>query len=195
VLSIGVAPAATFTAQRSILLAVIGCFGGPGHDGEGLESICGVGYSPDTPTPGVVIAPMSRLISVGAVGLQVVNALGNGALADVYVRPSFDGVLETLVATAVVPGAAAPFPPNGVFAAAELGSPAAGGVRASVVPGPMTQEIVLGDAMDNGGVRGTDFANGRNVALVLTGPAPGSASGWWNDFSVVALDTDPELSD
>ena len=127
------------------------------------------------------------------VGFQVVNALGHGATADVYVRPSFDGALEALVASAVVSGAAAPFPPSNVFTVAELGSPAAGSVRVNAGPGQMSGEVVLGDAMTNGGLRSIDFANGQNVALVLTGPAPGSATGsWWNESSVVAVDTDPD---
>lgn len=193
VLSLGVVPEGTFAAPRSLLLAVAGCFGGEGHETGGVESICGFGYTPETPTPSVVFAPLSRFPLESAIGLQGVNAVSSRHTLDVFVRPSFDGVPEKTIATSVAHGAAAPFPPNFSLTASELGSPVSSIVRFAV-PGVMnsTVEVSIGDASENGGIDSAAFANGNNVVFIAVGPAPGTQSGaWWNDFTVIAIEASP----
>lgn len=191
-LSLGVTPTSTFTMPRSLLLAVNGCFGGETHDGKDLEPICGPGYTPDTPTPGVVVAPLSRFTTPTTIGFQVVNALSSRSTVDGFVRPSFDGVLESPISYMVVSGAALPFPPSTLLTASELGSIEAAVARISVVGSQASEEITLGAAIENGGVSSAVFANGRNVALVAVGPSPTSpVEPWANDFTVVVVDPDP----
>jgi hypothetical protein len=193
VLSLGIAPAATFTQPRSTLLAVTGCFGGETHDGDDLEDICGPSYMPDSPTPGVVFAPLSRIGSGAGVGLQVVNATGAIDTIAIYFRSAIDGTLEQSVAQEVVPGAAAPFPPNTALSASELGGPSSATLRAIIDLLPADESIVsLGDAMNAGGISAGDFVNGGNVVLIAVGPSPGApTNSWWNPFAVVAVVADP----
>ncbi len=192
-LSLGLAPADTFTKGRHLLLAVTGCFGGLSHDGEALEDICGASYSPTSPTPSVVFAPLSRLTDPSAVGLQLVNATGAGRSLDFFLTPSLAGALELSIVTGVVPGAASPFPPSNLLSSVELVGPSAAGLRATVsAVASLSHESLLGDAMTGGDVDATAFSNGKNVAIVAVGPSPGSASGaWWNPFAFVAVAATP----
>ncbi|NUP06250.1 MAG: hypothetical protein HOW73_09345 [Polyangiaceae bacterium] len=192
VLSIGATPVSSFTMPRSLVLVVTGCFGGVDHDGEDLDAICGEGYSPATPTPNVVIAPLSRLADPGAVSIQVVNALSSGRVLDAYVRPGFDGVAEVPVAILVAPGAVAPFPPFTGFSAAELGTISQALARFALMGQPGGNETNLTVALENGGIDAAAFSNGKNVALVGVGPFPGAPIGqWWNDFALIALEPEP----
>ena len=193
VLSLGVAPASTFTAPRSTLLAVTGCFGGETHDGDDLEDICGPSYTPDSPTPSVVFAPLSRIGSGAGVGLQVVNATGALDSIAIYFRSAIEDTLEQVVAVEVVPGAAAPFPPNTALSASELGGPSSATLRAIIDMLAASEDIVsLGDAMEGGGITAGDFVNGGNIALIAVGPSPGApTNSWWNPFAVVAVVADP----
>lgn len=193
VLSLGVAPASTFTQPRSTLLAVTGCFGGATHDGDQLEDICGPSYTPDSPTPGVVFAPLSRIGSGSGVGLQVVNATGALDTIAIYFRSAIDGTLEQSVAQQVVPGAATPFPPNTALSASELGGPSSASLRGIVDLMPDSESIVsLGDAMEGGSISAGDFVNGGNIAFIAVGPSPGApTNSWWNPFAVVAVLADP----
>ncbi len=193
VLSLGIAPASTFTQPRSTLLAVTGCFGGETHTGDELEAICGPSYAPDSPTPGVVFAPLSRIGSGAGVGLQVVNATGALDTIAIYFRSAIDGALEQSVAQQVVPGAATPFPPNTALSASELGGPSSATLRAIVDLVPASESIVsLGDAMNGGAISAGDFVNGGNIALIAVGPSPGApTNSWWNPFAVVAVLADP----
>ena len=193
VISLGVAPATAFSQPRSTLLAVTGCFGGETHDGDDLEDICGASYLPDSPTPGVVFAPLSRIGSGSGVGLQVVNATGAQDTIGIYFRSAIEGTLEQSVAQQVVPGAATPFPPNTALSASELGGPSSATLRAIIDLLPDDESIVsLGDAMSAGGVTAGDFVNGGNIALVAVGPSPGApTNSWWNPFTVVAVLADP----
>lgn len=192
VLSIGVLPASATTMPRSLLFAVTGCFGGEDNTADDTDPICGPGYSPDTPTPGVVIAPLSRFTEDTAVGIQIVNALGSHEIVDGFMTPGFAGVQESVIAIEIASGAVAPFPPSTVFSASSLGSAADADVRIVSFNGlPSDGAFSVGEAMQNGGLDGTAFGNGQNVALVVVGPSPGLGVGWWNDFAVVAVDTDP----
>jgi len=192
VLSLGVVPGSTFLEPRSLLVAVTGCFGGETHDGKALEAVCGPGYGPDNPTPGVVFAPLSRITSGLAVGLQVINATAAFDSIDVYARSSIDGMLEQPVAQMVVPGAAAPFPPSTAFSSMELAGPSTATLRSVVSNTTNQTELVLGDAMENGGVTAGDFINGKNIVLVAVGPSPGAALPTWSNlFAFVALRADP----
>lgn len=189
VLSIGVLPASATTMPRSLLFALTGCFGGEEHTADDSDPICGPGYSPETPTPGVVIAPLSRLTEETALGIQIVNALGSRELVDGFMTPGFSGVQESVIAIDIASGAVAPFPPSTVFSASSLGSAADANVRIVSFNGlPSDGTFSVGEAMANGGLDGTAFANGKNVALIAVGPSPGLGVGWWNDFAVVAVD-------
>lgn len=191
-LSLGAVPASSLTAPRSLALVVTGCFGGEGHDDPGAEQACGPGYSALTPTPSIVLAPLSRVIDGSAVGLQVLNATAGAAVIDGYLQPSFDGVSFVAIASLVVSGQAAPFPPTTALSASELGTASLAKLRIVTAGLGASSELSLGDAMVAGGVDAADLANGQNVALVAVGAAPGApALAWSNGLAVVAVDSDP----
>jgi hypothetical protein len=192
VLSLGVTPVASLTSPRSFALVVSGCFGGEGHDDVSAELLCGSGYTSLSPTPSIVLAPLSRVTAPTAIGLQILNATAGGASIDGQLQPSFDGVPFVPLASLVVPGQAAPFPPNTSVSAAELGIASEALVRLGSASSIAGVELDLGDAMAAGGIDGADLANGENVALVAVGAAPGApALAWSNGLALVAVDADP----
>ena len=192
VLSLGVTPVASLTSPRSFALVVSGCFGGDGHDDVSAELLCGSGYTSLSPTPSIVLAPLSRVTAPTGIGLQLLNATTGGSSLDGAIKPSFDGVSFMPIASLVVSGQAAPFPPNTSISASELGVPSEALVRLVAGSAIATVELPLGDAMAAGGIDGADLANGENVALVAVGAAPGApALAWSNGLALVAVDADP----
>ncbi len=192
VVSLGVVPRAVLDAQRSLLVVPTGCLGGPGHDHESATAVCGIGYTPDTPTPNVVFAPMSRYLDGTAIGLQVVHALsGTTQSVDVGLVPF--GGSERKVGKDVTFGEISPFPPSTLLSASDLEGLTGVAVRTYLLPsGGLAEESVLADAAANGGLSPEDFKNGTNVVLLVVGPTPGVPAGpWWSGVQYVALRADP----
>lgn len=191
--SMGVLPASTLAAPRSLLLGPIGCLGGPGHEDPNGEAICGKGYTKDDPTVTLLVAPLSRITLPTRVAFQGVNATTAMKKADFYLRPSFDGSMDRGVVSALSSGGVGPFPPYTGLGAADLGS--VGGADVGVAPTPSGTPAVrakLADAYAAAGLSSADVLNGRGFAIVAVGPTPGLAKGtWWNDPAFVAVAVDP----
>jgi hypothetical protein len=190
--SLGVVPREALDMQRSLLLVPTGCFAF-GHEDPLLEEICGEAYTADTPSPNVVLAPMSRVVDFGSIGLQAVHAIGGTPLEiDTGVVPTLTPS-ERTIGDDVTFGEVSPFPPNTALSASELEGPSSAVIRTYLAPGGViSAEILLGSAMTNGGITAEDFKNGTNVVLLGIGPTPGTPGGsWWNEFTYVALRADP----
>jgi len=193
--SLGVLPAATFDEQKSLLLVTTGCLGGPGHTDEALqESVCGFGYSEQTPTASLLGGFMSRLSEGGTqLPLQFVHASLGLADAVMRLRPGIEGAVAPYLVTQWSYGAIAPFPPSLEYATAELvdlslvelhvylsGEPE----PISVVPWPA--------AFANSVLSLDDVTDGSGLVFVAVGPDPTVAEGsWWNGFSYAVLPADP----
>jgi len=189
--TLGVIPRTVLDMQRSLLFVPTGCFA-LGHDDPMTELVCGEAYTPDTPTPNVVVAPMSRVVDFGAIGLQGVHAIsGTTELVDIDVVP-FGGA-ERTIGDDVTFGEIAPFPPFAGLSGLDLEGPASAMIRTYLYPGGViSAENLLGDAMANGGIGPEVFKNGTNVVLLSVGPTPGVSGGsWWSEFTYVALRADP----
>jgi hypothetical protein len=191
VLSLGVLPAETATRPRSLLFVPNGCLGGLDHEDANDDLVCGLGYAPDLPTPGLAVAPISRVKNPERVGLQAVHASPTGPL-DVYVTPVFDGAAPSLMASGVVSGQAAPFPPFAPFSIADLGGGTGPRLTTHLAGMAMPlDDATFGDALGRGGLVTADVANGKNVAFVGVGAQPGLAVGaWWHAFTWVAVRPD-----
>lgn len=190
-ISLGVLPASTFLAKRSLLLAVGGCFGGVGNDDPNAEEVCGLGYTSDTPTPTVTIAPLSRLPSTG-IGFQAVHAgLGEGNLAT-YVQPGTTEGTPVVLSTSVAPGQAAPFPPNDTLTKSTFGAPSSASFLTAPESGATMQlETPLAGPLSRGNASDADFADGKNLAFVIVGAGPEAPSGFWHPLDVVVVKADP----
>lgn len=189
--SLGVAPRSAIDMPRSLLLVPTGCLA-PGHDDPLATQVCGETYTADTPTPNVVLAPMSRVLDFDAIGFQAVHAISGTSLeVDVGVVPM--GGSERTVGDDVTFGEISPFPPNRSLTGTQLEGPSAALLRTYIDPGgTVNAEILLGEAMTNGSLEADAFKSGTNVVLVAVGPTPGTAKGsFWNEFTFVALRSDP----
>jgi len=194
VTSLGVLPADTLTAKRSLLLAPMGCIGGPTHTDANQEAVCGKGYTPDNPTVTLLAGPLSRLDDPARIALQAVNATTVVTKADIYFRPGFDGLSDNLLESKLSSGGVGPFPPYTGLTAASIGSVATAeiGIAPNPSSAPLANKKKLSDALANAGLVSTDLLNGKGFALVACGASPAVGSGsWWNDFAFVAVSTDP----
>lgn len=191
--SLGVLPASTLTAKRSLLLTPMGCLGGATHVDTNQEAICGKGYTPQTPTITLSAAPLSRLADPAHLAFQAVNATTALKKADFYLRPSFDGSPDHPVVVGLPSGAAGPFPPYTQLGAADLGS--VGGSDVGIASDPSSSPQVrkkLVDAFAAAGLASIDVLNGKGFALVAVGASPSVGMGsWWNDLAFVAVSADP----
>ena len=168
--SLGVIPQTVLASDRSLLLATTGCLGGAGHDAPGATGGCGMGYSSQTPTPGVVLLAMSRITDATHVSLQVVNASAVLSTTDVRLRPNVLSPTELNVAPSLVPGAIAPEPPFAALTLAQYG--ALGGVQIKTYsPGSSsaTSTTALGDVLGESSVGTAGFVNGAELVLVAVG--------------------------
>jgi hypothetical protein len=189
---LGVFPQSTFLAPRSLLFAPIGCIV-EGHTDEAAPSVCGPFYTPDEPALGATVAVLSRLTNQERVSFQAVHAASPSFSLDLAVRPSFDGAEPVVIATNLQPGSIAPAPAFAPIGTAELGSTAGATALGLVTGSPQTMiEQSMASVLAAGGLDGGALANGRGVALVAIGAAPGApALGWHEGFRVLALPPNP----
>lgn len=189
---LGVFPESTFLAPRSLLFAPTGCIV-EGHTDEATASVCGALYAPDEPALGATVAVLSRLTNEERVSFQAVHAASPSFSLDLAVRPSFDGAGAIVIAAELDPGSIAPAPAFAPIGTAELGSTAGATVLGLVTGSPQsTIEQSMASALSAGGLDGGALANGRGVALVALGAAPGAqALGWHEGFRILAVRPDP----
>ena len=190
----GVLPAGTTTAPRSLLFAPIGCVGEPSHDAPANDLVCGKGYTPDTPTLGLVAGALSRVKSNAHVSLQGVNATTVFDKIDVYFRPGFDGFQDQLLVEKLAAGSIGPFPPSNKIDFSEIGNTNEAQVGASKTPSAMASaRLSFIDALAAGGISPSDVSNGKGFAIVAVGADPAAGAGdWWNPLTFVVVPTDPE---
>jgi len=188
-----VLPGSVFSAQKSLLLVPMGCLGGAGHEDPSAPLACGQGYSPATPTAGLVALSMSRITREGHVSLQVVNASAALSPSDVRLLPGFDGATEWFVAKGVSTGAIAPIPPFAELPLAGLGSLDAATIKTYPAnQGTATGAVTLSQVFANGGLSKGDVAEGKGYVLVAVGGYPGLAPGaFWHSFTFVMVRSDP----
>jgi hypothetical protein len=189
---LGVFPEDGFLAPRSLLLAPTGCIV-EGHSGEGTASVCGPLYTPEEPALGATIAVLSRVTNEERVSFQAVHAASPSFTLDLAVRPSFDGTTPIVIAAQLQPGSIAPAPAFAPVSTAQLGSTAGATALGLVSGSPQsTIEQSLASTLAAGGLDGGALANGRGVALVALGAAPGApALGWHEGFRILAVPPDP----
>lgn len=189
---LGVFPESSFLAPRSLLFAPTGCIV-EGHTDEGTASVCGPLYAPEEPALGATVAVLSRVTNEERVSFQAVHAASPTFSLDLAVRPSFDGADAVVIAGELAPGSIAPAPAFAPIGTAQLGSTASATVLGLVTGTPQsTIEQSLASALAAGGLDGADLANGRGVAFVALGAAPGAqALGWHEGFRILAVQPDP----
>ena len=187
VASLGVVPPGTFSEPRSLALVVTGCFGPA--EAEGAEAGCGPGYTADTPTLYPVLAPLSRYPSP-ALGFSVLHAASTFEFLEVEIRPSQEDAVPFPIVEDLPRGAALPFPPNTSFSKASLGPPSGAAALTRVMGAGMQVETNLGVAFSNGGLASAD--NGSNYVLVAVGASPFAPEGFWEPFTYVVVDANPE---
>lgn len=190
---LGVIPGDALAMKKSFLFVTDGCVGGDAtHTGPNDKLVCGAGYTPDTPNPGLGVLTMSRIVDPERVGIQAVNAVASVQKLDILFQPGFTGANPATIAMAAPVGGAVPYPPTFGFAASDLGGTGSAAVIGAVSMTPsMKASASFGDALTNGGLDASAAANGKSLVLVTVGASPGVGSGpWWHDFTAVAVSSD-----
>jgi hypothetical protein len=192
---LAVLPAQVFTSNRSLLLAPIGCLGGPGHDGPSATLGCGFDYTAATPTASIVALGMSRKNDPFHLSFQVVNAATALQPSDMQLRPGFDMSTDILLAKNVSTGEISPKPPSMSVKLADLG--AINNVKVETFL-PMQQQMFLTsstpitEAFANGTVPMADFDDGAGLVLIAVGAYPGvDPGGIWHKLTFTMVKADP----
>jgi hypothetical protein len=191
---LGVIPKAVLaTSQRSLLLVPMGCMGGPGHDAANATTGCGMGYTSQTPTTGVVFLGMSRITDPKKVSLQVVSASVTFPVQDFRLLPSKANAQEVAVAHALPQGAVGPFPPFQGLALADIGPLSTVQIRTygqgSSTP---TSTTMLSDVLAGSAVGTAGFVDGAGLVLVAVGGTPGASAGpFWHKLTYALIKANP----
>lgn len=194
VASAGVLPQSVFSYPRSLLLALHGCLGGPGHDHETVEDICGFGY--DSSTPNVVVAAgfMSRQVKSTVVGMQFVHATAATPTSDLRVKPGVDGAVSYLAVPDWSLGAIAPYPPWWTLSLPALGNVPEAALEIHSGPNAMEHATSFAEALGNSTLGESDLVEGEAFVFVAVGAsysAPPEASDWWRGLTHTVLRADP----
>src|SRR5262249_44063836 len=145
-------------------------------------AVCGAGYSPSTPTAGLLAGGLSRITTPDAIALQVVHASAAMPLVDVRITPGNGTNAAKQLAPQLSLGAIGPFPPFNAFSKVDYGSLSQVKLQ-TYAPGAgaPTSTAMLTDAFTSGAVATSEFTDGKGFALVAVGAAPGTAVGpWWH---------------
>lgn len=184
-------PAGTLRGDRSYLMVLTGCVGGPAftHPSEGL--VCGASYTPRAPTLELLLVQLSRITRPLAVGMQFLNASPAARELDLRSTPREGAVGEALtIAARIRYGRLAPRPPLLEHAAANYGLPATESDLQAVMAGASSGGTLTtwAEALPSG----VSLTNGQSYAVVAFGPIPGlSAAAWWQGPRVLALPNQP----
>jgi hypothetical protein len=185
-------PAGTLNQGRSLALIANGCMGGATYGTPSAEEYCGLGYTERAPTLSAVLVNLSRVVSPGRVGMQVVHAsLINGEVGlDTIRTPPFTGSGVTLVSR-VTYAQVAPRPASLVNTVADLGSSGKFSVEVSS-QGQAQFSEPWAEILKSGGL--TELAETRTYALVLSGPRLdlSAVPGLWNGPALTAIAVDPD---
>lgn len=187
-----VLPAGTLASQRSVLVVLAGCVGGPGHDDSVGQTVCGSGYSSNTPNATLLAGTMTRAPVIGSISIQAFA--GSLAAPPLSLRHLNSEAFITLVLPEVPVGAILPRPPDSSLSQQRLGNSPEAGVfelypNGYTVP---TASFALGDVLAQDGMTVSDFADGRNFTVVWVGGPPGSVGGsWWQPFRMLVVRSDP----
>ncbi len=193
VAELGLVPASALAMRRSFLFVPDGCFGDVSHTSSSQAQVCGMAYSAENPNPGLTVLAMSRITNAGRVGFQYVNGVAATLKLDASIVPGVSGASPSTIATSVPLGGALPYPPSFALGASGVGAVGSASVVSDVPQGSMmSTNVVLANALGASGLGSGDVANGKDLVFVGVGASPGTPSGpWWNDFTVVAIASDP----
>lgn len=189
VATLALVPGSVLEAKRRLVFVAHGCAGGPGREDPSQSFACGTGYAFDASTLGLVAAARSSLGADDALRIQALHAVsGLEAPAKVSVSPGLETLAYQSIEGAWTLGALAPSPPFDALSVAGLANLASARVAVSGSAG--TAELLLSDALANGGVAPASLVDGDGLTLVGVGAAPGIPEGAWiRPFSLVALRT------
>ncbi len=191
--ALGVIPQSVLGSDKSLLLVATGCLGGAGHSDPNQTSGCGMGYSATTPTTGVVLLGMSRIVSAGHVSLQAVNASVTLPSSDIRVQPGTTGAMEVDLAPALSHGAFGPYPPFDLLTAAAYGE--LGTVQIRTYPAgsnTQTSAVMLSGVLAASSVGEAGFVDGASLVLIAVGGAPGTPAGpFWHKLGYALVKADP----
>jgi hypothetical protein len=193
--ALAVLPAPVFTSEKSLLLAPIGCIGGPGHDGNSAALACGFSYTPSTPTIDLLALGLSRITEPSHVALQVVNASVALQASDITFTPAIQQATSVTLATALPTGGVEPKPPFTKLTVNELGPPDKVALKTFLPNQGMTSptsETLMSEAFQNGTVASTQLANGGGYVLVAVGSYPNIPAGpFWHKLTYALIKANP----
>lgn len=191
--ALAVIPKVVWDSHRSLLMVPNGCLGGPTHDDINAKQACGSGYTPATPTAGVMLAGMSRLPDTGHVSLQVASASTAMPEVDVALLPNLMDAMPQVIVRALTQGGVGPKPPFAVLTVTELGALEGAQIQTYTPQSTfLSSTTTLAEVFANGGPGAAAVANGKSVALVAVGAAPGlPAAQWWHKITFALVEVDP----
>jgi hypothetical protein len=188
--SVGVLPESALVTERSLLLVTIGCVGGELHTDEAEELACGAGYTPSTPTAGLVAAPVSRIAVDNRIGMQFMQGSLAMPEADVRVLAGDATASPVLAVQSWSVGAIAPYPPLDHYSLASLGVVPEATIELFTTSGSTPVHVAsFADAFAASDLSLDELSDGDGIVFVAVGSAPGLApGGFWNElrYTVVA---------
>ena len=193
--ALAVLPAPVFTSGKSLLLAPIGCMGGPGHEGPSAGLACGFSYSPSTPTVDLIALGMSRKTEPNHVALQIVNAAVALQPTDIGITSSIQQSMSIPLATMLPTGGIEPKPPFTKLTLNEYGPLDTVSLK-TYLPGQgemfVTSDTPMGEAFLNGTVSSLQIQNGGGYVLVAVGSYPNIPAGaFWHKLTYSIVKANP----
>ncbi len=193
--ALAVLPGPVFTSGKSLLLAPVGCIGGPGHDSGSAALACGFNYTMATPTVDLLALGMSRKTEANHVALQVVNASVAVQPTDISITSAIQQSMPISLATSLPTGGIEPKPPFTTLNVNELGPLDTVSIT-TYQPGQgtmfATSATPLGEAFQNGTVASTQVVNGGGYVLVAVGSYPGIPAGdFWHKLTYALVKANP----
>jgi hypothetical protein len=190
---LAVLPQSLFSSNESLLLVALGCMGGAGHDDPNAALACGMGYSSQTPDPGIALVAMSRTKDPAHVSLQVLQGSAAMAVSDVQVLPTTMDANPLMIAPALTLGAIEPTPPFTQLTADAFGT--LGGAAIQTYPSgssSVSSTTPLGPLLTASAVGTAGFVNGARLVLVAVGASPGFPAGsFWHKLTYAVVPADP----
>ncbi|MCA9630962.1 MAG: hypothetical protein KC766_25025 [Myxococcales bacterium] len=183
-------PPGSLRDDRSYLMLLSGCMGGPSFSDASAETICGPGYSDATPTLTNSVVELSRITQALSVGVQFLNGSRAAGEADLLSVPGEQANGSPItIASRIQFGRIAPRPPNLDYPASSYGAPLSE-VELQVFAYGATTPGATANWQSALSVPGLE--NARNYTVVVLGPSPGFVQqGWWQPSRIVALPNDP----